>query len=101
MPSNYRAVIHSQSPPNIILNVARTKCRIAKSMRWSKPMPMVMALNASIKRSNLPMVLRLLDLAEAKRIRALGWTGPVLLLEGIFTEQDLFGCHLGIKLQYS
>lgn len=26
----------------------------------------------------------LLDLDEAKRIRALGWTGPILLLEGIF-----------------
>ncbi|MFZ4650388.1 MAG: alanine racemase, partial [Rubrivivax sp.] len=26
----------------------------------------------------------LLDLAEAERIRALGWRGPVLLLEGCF-----------------
>lgn len=26
----------------------------------------------------------LLDLEEAKRIRALGWTGPILLLEGVF-----------------
>lgn len=26
----------------------------------------------------------LLDLDEAKRIRALGWTGPILLLEGVF-----------------
>lgn len=34
----------------------------------------------------------LLDLVEAKRIRALGWKGPVLLLEGIFSEQDLFDC---------
>ena len=40
----------------------------------------------------------LLDLAEAKRIRALGWTGPILLLEGIFSEQDLFDCHeLGLS----
>ncbi|KAK0352397.1 hypothetical protein LTR94_020958 [Friedmanniomyces endolithicus] len=29
----------------------------------------------------------LLDLAEAKRIRALGWIGPVLLLEGFRPEQ--------------
>jgi len=34
----------------------------------------------------------LLDLGEAKRIRALGWTGPILLLEGIFSPQDLFDC---------
>lgn len=26
----------------------------------------------------------LLDLDEAKRIRALGWAGPILLLEGVF-----------------
>lgn len=34
----------------------------------------------------------LLDLEEAKRLRALGWTGPILLLEGIFSAQDLFDC---------
>lgn len=34
----------------------------------------------------------LLDLAEAKRIRALGWTGPILLLEGVFSPQDLYDC---------
>ena len=31
----------------------------------------------------------LLDLAEAERIRALGWRGPVLLLEGVFEPRDL------------
>ncbi|ENW94420.1 alanine racemase [Acinetobacter dispersus] len=34
----------------------------------------------------------LLDIDEAKRLRALGWTGPILLLEGIFSAQDLFDC---------
>ncbi len=34
----------------------------------------------------------LLDIEEAKRIRALGWTGAILLLEGIFSAQDLFDC---------
>lgn len=29
----------------------------------------------------------LLDIEEAKRLRALGWTGPILLLEGIFSPQ--------------
>jgi alanine racemase len=34
----------------------------------------------------------LLDLAEAERIRALGWRGPVLLLEGCFESRDLESC---------
>ena len=34
----------------------------------------------------------LLDIEEAKRIRALGWTGEILLLEGIFSAQDLYDC---------
>jgi alanine racemase len=34
----------------------------------------------------------LLDLAEAERIRALGWRGPVLLLEGVFEARDLELC---------
>ena len=34
----------------------------------------------------------LLDLAEAEQIRALGWRGPVLLLEGCFSARDLETC---------
>jgi alanine racemase len=34
----------------------------------------------------------LLDLAEAERVRALGWRGPVLLLEGCFEPRDLERC---------
>lgn len=34
----------------------------------------------------------LLDLAEAERVRALGWRGPVLLLEGVFESADLDVC---------
>ena len=34
----------------------------------------------------------LLDLAEAERVRALGWRGPVLLLEGSFEPRDLELC---------
>jgi alanine racemase len=34
----------------------------------------------------------LLDIAEAERIRALGWRGPVLLLEGCFEPRDLETC---------
>ena len=34
----------------------------------------------------------LLDLAEAQRLRALDWRGPVLLLEGVFEPRDLELC---------
>ena len=34
----------------------------------------------------------LLDLAEAERLRALGWRGPILLLEGCFEPRDLELC---------
>lgn len=36
--------------------------------------------------------LALLDLEEAERVRALGWRGPVLLLEGCFEPRDLELC---------
>ena len=39
----------------------------------------------------------LLDLGEAERVRALGWRGPVLLLEGVFEPRDLELCsRLGL-----
>lgn len=39
----------------------------------------------------------LLDLAEAERLRALDWRGPILLLEGCFEPRDLEACsRLGL-----
>ena len=39
----------------------------------------------------------LLDLAEAERVRHLGWRGPILLLEGVFDARDLESCsRLGL-----
>lgn len=39
----------------------------------------------------------LLDLQEAERVRALGWRGPILLLEGVFDPRDLELCsRLGL-----
>lgn len=35
----------------------------------------------------------LLDLAEAERLRKLGWAGPILLLEGAFGPEDLAQCE--------
>lgn len=40
----------------------------------------------------------LLDLAEAQRVRDLGWRGPILLLEGVFEPRDLEICsRLGLS----
>ena len=39
----------------------------------------------------------LLDLAEAERVRQLGWRGPILLIEGVFELRDLELCsRLGL-----
>ena len=39
----------------------------------------------------------LLDLDEAQRVRDLGWRGPILLLEGVFSARDLELCsRLGL-----
>ncbi|XAH24075.1 alanine racemase [Xylophilus sp. GW821-FHT01B05] len=39
----------------------------------------------------------MLDLAEAERVRAQGWRGPILLLEGVFEPRDLELCsRLGL-----
>ena len=39
----------------------------------------------------------MIDLAEAERVRRLGWRGPLLLLEGVFEPRDLELCsRLGI-----
>jgi alanine racemase len=39
----------------------------------------------------------LLDIAEAQRVRDLGWRGPILLLEGCFEPRDLEACsRLGL-----
>ena len=34
----------------------------------------------------------LLDIAEAEKLRDLGWRGPILLLEGVFDPRDLELC---------
>ena len=42
----------------------------------------------------------LLDIAEARRLRNLGWTGTILLLEGIFSAADLQDC-LDLNLSFT
>ena len=92
MPRPITAVIHSQSLQHN-LNVARTKMPNSQVYAVVKANAYGHGIERVYQAFKSADGFALLDLAEAKRIRALGWTGPVLLLEGIFSEQDLFDCH--------
>ena len=97
MPRPITAVIHSQSLQHN-LNVARTKMPNSQVYAVVKANAYGHGIERVYQAFKSADGFALLDLAEAKRIRALGWTGPVLLLEGIFSEQDLFDCHeLGLS----
>jgi alanine racemase len=62
------------------------------SGRWSRPTPTATASSAPSSGLRGADGFALLDLAEAERVRALGWRGPVLLLEGCFEPRDLELC---------
>ena len=47
-------------------------------------------LEPALKGLSLTDGFALLDLAEAKALREKGWTGPILLLEGLFAQEDIF-----------
>ena len=91
MPRPITAVIHSQSLQHN-LNVARTKMPNSQVYAVVKANAYGHGIERVYQAFKSADGFALLDLAEAKRIRALGWKGPVLLLEGIFSEQDLFDC---------
>ena len=91
MPRPIEALVHRSAPAH---NLARVRAAAPDSRVWA-----VVKANAyghGIER--VFDALRgadgfaLLDLAEAQRIRALGWRGPVLLLEGVFEPRDLELC---------
>ena len=91
MPRPITAVIHRQSLQHN-LNVARTKMPNSQVYAVVKANAYGHGIERVYQAFKSADGFALLDLAEAKRIRALGWKGPVLLLEGIFSEQDLFDC---------
>jgi alanine racemase len=91
MPRPIQATIHSDALRH---NLARMRAAAADSKVWG-----VVKANAyghGIERvfGGLRAAdgFGLLDLAEAERVRALGWRGPVLLLEGAFEARDLELC---------
>ena len=91
MPRPIEALIHS---PALAHNLARARQAAAQARVWA-----VVKANAyghGIERvfAGLRSAdgFALLDLTEAERVRALGWRGPVLLLEGVFEPRDLELC---------
>ena len=91
MPRPIEALIHADALSH---NLARAQARAPHARVWA-----VVKANAyghGIER--VFEALRgadgfaLLDLAEAQRLRDLGWRGPLLLLEGVFEPRDLELC---------
>lgn len=91
MPRPIRATIH---PDALSANLAQTRRAAGDAKVWA-----VVKANAyghGIERVfdalRAADGFALLDLAEAQRVRALGWRGPILLLEGAFELRDLELC---------
>ena len=91
MPRPIHATIHSQSLRH---NLARMRRAAPDAKVWA-------VVKANAYGHGIERVFEglrgadgfaLLDLEEAQRVRALGWRGPVLLLEGVFEARDLELC---------
>jgi alanine racemase len=96
MPRPIQATIHSEALRH---NLARARAGAPDARAWA-----VVKANAyghGIERAFDGLRgadgFALLDLNEAERVRALGWRGPILLLEGVFEPRDLELCsRLGL-----
>ncbi|NNG80812.1 alanine racemase [Acinetobacter sp. ANC 5378] len=91
MPRPITAVIHRQSLQHN-LSIARQKMPQSQVFAVVKANAYGHGIERVYEAFKQADGFALLDIAEARRIRALGWKGPILLLEGIFSEQDLFDC---------
>ena len=91
MPRPIEALIHADA---LAHNLAVARARVPDARIWA-----VVKANAyghGIERTYQALRgadgFALLDLAEAERLRALDWRGPILLLEGAFEARDLELC---------
>ncbi len=91
MPRPIEALIHTDA---LAHNVTRARKAAPDAKVWA-----VVKANAyghGIERAYTGLAgadgFALLDLNEAERVRALGWRGPILLLEGCFEPRDLELC---------
>jgi alanine racemase len=91
MPRPIEAVIHTDA---LAHNLARARDCAPDARVWV--VVKADAYGHGIERAYEPLRaadgFALLDLAEAQRLRDLGWRGPILLLEGCFEPRDLEAC---------
>ena len=75
-------------------NLAKVKTLASQSKTWSivKANAYGHGLEASYEGFASTDGFGLLDLSQAKKLRELGWRGPILLIEGIFSQEDLEEC---------
>jgi len=91
MPRPIQATIHTQALAHN-LTVARRKAPDARLWAVVKANAYGHGIERAFEGLRGADGFALLDLEEAQRIRALGWRGPVLLLEGVFEQRDLELC---------
>ena len=91
MPRPIEALIH---PDALAHNLAHARARAPDARVWA--VVKADAYGHGIERAFAGLRgadgFALLDLAEAERLRALDWRGPILLLEGVFEPRDLELC---------
>ncbi len=91
MPRPIEALIHHDA---LAHNLAQVRARVPDARVWA--VVKADAYGHGIERVFDPLRaadgFALLDLAEAQRLRALDWRGPILLLEGCFEPRDLELC---------
>ncbi len=96
MPRPILATIH---PEALRANLARVRAQVPDARVWGvvKANAYGHGLERAFEGLRAADGFALLDLDEARRLRALDWRGPILLLEGVFEARDLELCsRLGL-----
>lgn len=99
MPRPIRAVVHLDAL-QYNLNIAKTSAPNAEVFAVVKANAYGHSIERVYPAFQSADGFALLDLAEAERLRALGWQGKILLLEGIFAAEDLEICA-NLNLSFS
>ena len=91
MPRPIQALIHAQA---LAHNLARARRSAPDARLWAvvKANAYGHGIDHAFEGLRGADGFALLDLAEAERLRALDWRGPILLLEGCFEPRDLELC---------
>jgi len=91
MPRPIEALIHI---PHLAHNLARARACVPDAQVWAvvKANAYGHGIENVFEAFRAADGIALLDLDEAQRVRALGWRGPILLLEGCFEARDLELC---------